>query len=263
MHRILVQSLKMFSSIVPRIISCALILFCSATKGYPSSNSHTFAQSHFSQTLDRAACQTPSQNPLSGCPNGTLLVGPTSQYTTIQSAVASLPNDTTPAVILILPGNYTEQVNVTRSAPVYLLGQTTNIQNQTSNTVNVIWAAIAGTGDNAFTATLTVAPDLDADLTGSGPTGFAVPPNTPFGNVDFRAYNLNFINDYAPYADDPSLALSMGYANAGFYYCGFFSYQDTVRFSQLWPFCRTGIDTLCVFRSTSARSGAHTSPNVP
>ena len=179
-------------------------------------------------TFDRLACQTPSSNPLSGCPSGTLLVGPGSTYATIQSAIASLPNTTDPAYILILPGNYTEQVNVTRSGPVWLLGQTSNIRDQASNVVNVVWAAIAGTGDNAFTATLTVAPNLDADLTGSGPTGHAVPPNNPFGSTDFRAYNLNFVNDYAPYSDTPSLALSMGYANAGFYYCGFFSYQDTV-----------------------------------
>ena len=75
---------------------------------------------------------------------------------------------------------------------------------------------------------LTVAPNLNASLTGSGPTGFPVLDDNPFGNVDFRAYNLNFINDFAPYSNGPSLALRMGYANAGFYYCGFFSYQDTV-----------------------------------
>ena len=180
-------------------------------------------------SLDRLACQTPTTDPLSGCPSGALLVGTDGTFKTVQSAIASLANTTDPAYILILPGNYTEQVNVTRSGPVYLLGQTSNIQDQGSNIVNIIWAAVAGTGDNAYTATLTVAPNLNADLTGSGPTGFPVPADTPFGNTDFRAYNLNFINDFVPYSDGPSLALSMGYANAGFYYCGFFSYQDTVR----------------------------------
>ena len=117
---------------------------------------------------------------------------------------------------------------MTRAAPVYLLGQTSNTKSQYENRVNVIWRAVAGTGDNAFTATLTVAPNLNADLTGAGPTGFAVPSDTPFGNTDFRAYNLNLINDFAPYSDGPSLTLSMGYANAGFYQCQFLSYQDTV-----------------------------------
>jgi hypothetical protein len=103
-------------------------------------------------------------------------------------------------IILIASGNYTEQVNVTRRGPTYLIGQTVHPKDQSYNTVNIIWAAIAVTGlDNAFTSTLTVAPNLDASLTGSGPTGFAVPPGTPFGCVDFRTYNLNFINDFAPY----------------------------------------------------------------
>ena len=90
-------------------------------------------------------------------------------------------------------------MNVTRIGPTYLLGQTTNPTNYTANTVNIIWAAVAGTGDNTYTSTLTVAPNLNASLTGSGTTGFAVPDDTPFGSIDFRTYNLNLINEYAPY----------------------------------------------------------------
>jgi hypothetical protein len=122
-------------------------------------------------------------------------------------------------IILIASGNYTEQVcsafpspsttklnflqvNVTRQGPTYLIGQTAHPTKQSYNTVNIIWAAIAVPGlDNAFTSTLTVAPNLNASLTGSGPTGFAVPAGTPFGCVDFRTYNLNFINDFAPYCE--------------------------------------------------------------
>lgn len=179
-------------------------------------------------SFDRTACQAPTVQPLQGCPEGTLLVGPSAQYKTIQSAASSLPDDNSTAYILIQSGNYTEQANVTRAAPVYLLGQTQNPKNNSQNTVSVVWAAVASTGDNAFTSTLTVAPNLAAALTGSGPTGYAVPPDNPFGNTDFRSYNLNFINDAFPYSATPSLALSMGYANAGFYYCGFYSYQDTI-----------------------------------
>ena len=71
-------------------------------------------------------------------------------------------------------------------------------KNYTLNIVNIVWAAVAGTGDNAYTSTLTITPNLNASLTGSGPTGFTVPADMPFGCVDFRTYNLNFINDYAP-----------------------------------------------------------------
>lgn len=108
--------------------------------------------------------------------------------------------------ILIEPGNYTEQVNVTRVGPTYFLGQTNTPKNQSLNKVKVRWAAVTGntalnlTFDNAFTATLTIAPTLDADLTGSGTTGFDVPDGTPFGSVDFRTYNIDFINDFIDFS---------------------------------------------------------------
>lgn len=153
---------------------------------------------------DRYACQKHSKNPLEGCDvEKTVFVdivgnSSTSKFKTVQSAVASLPNDTDTYIILIASGDYREQVNVTRRGPTYLLGQTTNSKNYTYNTVNIKWAAAAATGeDNAYTSVLTVAPNLNASLTGSGTTGFAVPDDTPFGCVDFRTYNLNFINDYA------------------------------------------------------------------
>jgi hypothetical protein len=116
---------------------------------------------------------------------------------TFSIAISSLPNNSDTYVILIASGNYREQLNVTRRGPTYLLGQTSHPKNHSLNTANVFWAAAAGTGDNAYSSVLTVAPNLNASLTGSGPTGFAVPDDTPFGCVDFRTYNLNFINDYA------------------------------------------------------------------
>lgn len=138
----------------------------------------------------------------------------------------------------MLPGNYTEQVNVTRPGPLTLLGQTANPNENLKNVVNVIWhnatgTATTGTYDNLYTSTLTIAPTLNSSATGSGPDGNPVPPGTPFGNTNFRVYNINFVNDYLPYSAGPSLALSMSYANAGFYYCGFYSYQDTVYVGKL------------------------------
>jgi len=186
---------------------------------------------------DRAACQRITANPLEGCDEkSTLLVSPSTKgaFGTIQSAVLSLPNNKDAFTLLIEPGNYTEQINVTRVGPTYFLGQTDNPKDQSLNEVRVFWAAVTGNTalnlsfDNAFTAVLTVAPDLDADLTGAGTTGFDVPDGTPFGCVDFRTYNIDFINDFIDFGDGPSLALSMGYANAGFYQTGFYSWQDTI-----------------------------------
>ncbi|KAK4547738.1 hypothetical protein LTR36_000696 [Oleoguttula mirabilis] len=187
---------------------------------------------------NRAACQAPTRNPLEGCAKNTLLVGPNANFTSVQEAVLSIGNTTTAWTILILPGNYTEQVNVTRQAPLTLLGQTSHPNNASKNIVNIIWhnatgTATTGTYDNAYTSTLTIAPDFNASTTGSGTDGNPVPAGTPFGNENFRTYNLNFINDYLPYSAGPSLALSVSYANAGFYYTQFLSYQDTVYVGKL------------------------------
>ncbi|OAK94171.1 pectin methylesterase [Phaeosphaeriaceae sp. SRC1lsM3a] len=189
-------------------------------------------------SIDRRTCQFPSQNPLEGCPKDTILVGPNEKYNTVQSAVLSLPNDTSSRYILISPGNYTEQVNVTRPGPVYLFGQTKYPNEQNKNTVSIIWRNATGaeansTLDNAYTSTLTVAPTFNSSKTGSGPTGDPVPAGTPFGNVDFRAYNIDFANDFRPYSSGPALAVSVSYANTGFYHCGFYSYQDTVYIGKL------------------------------
>lgn len=182
---------------------------------------------------DRAVCQSPTTNPLKGCPKGTILVGPSGDFPTVQDAVLSLPNNTDPYTILITAGNYTEQVNVTRPGPLTLLGQTDHPNDASQNLVNVLWANATGTPatgsyDNAYTSTLTVAPTLNASFTGAGPQGSPVAPGTPLGNADFRTYNLNFANTYRPYSAGPALALSVSYANASFYYTQFLSYQDTV-----------------------------------
>lgn len=193
-----------------------------------------FAACTAASTVNRKTCQYPSEQPLDGCPENTLLVGPGQHFSTIQSAILSLPHNASPQHVLVLPGDYTEQVNITRTGPVYIYGQTKDPNDQSKNSVNMIWhnatgAAANSTLDNAYTSVLTVAPTFNASTTGSGPNGNPVPADTPFGNTDFRAYNLNFINDFKPYTAGPSLAVSVSYANTGFYYCGFYSYQDTVR----------------------------------
>jgi pectin methylesterase-like acyl-CoA thioesterase len=196
---------------------------------------------------DRLACQKATHDPLKGCPKHTSLVDAGAAknltktknvFSSIQSAVLSLPHDNSTQYILILPGQYTEQVNVTRPGPLYLLGQTNDAVSLAKNTVEVIWhnatgTATTGSYDNAWTSTLTIAPTFNSSTTGAGPTGNPVPENTPFGNFDFRAYNLNFTNDYLPYSAGPSLALSTSYANTGFYHCSFKSYQDTVYVGKL------------------------------
>ncbi|EED18594.1 pectin methylesterase, putative [Talaromyces stipitatus ATCC 10500] len=181
---------------------------------------------------------------ISACPANTIIVSndhssPSSQhahFTSIQSAILSLPHDNSSATILIRAGNYTEQLNITRPGPVTLLGETWDPLTATENQVTVYWSAANSNSrymDNAFTSILTVAPTQNASLTGAGPTGWPVPADTPYGNSDFRAYNIDFRNVFSEYSAGPSLAVSVSYANAGFYYSGFYSYQDTVYIGKL------------------------------
>ncbi|KAI0010900.1 pectin methylesterase family protein [Xylariaceae sp. FL0662B] len=194
--------------------------------------------------------QRKTLDPLEGCPHGTLHVSHSDKkavFQTIQSAIASIPNNTTPCIILIAPGIYTEQLDVTRQGPVTLLGMSDQpwqakhyadiSHNTTRRTgVQVYWNSANLDGsftDNVYTGVLTVGTTLNATLTGSGPTGFPVPEETPFGCTDFRAYNIDFRNDFRPYASGPAHALGVSLANAGFYSCGFYSYQDTIYIGKL------------------------------
>lgn len=183
-------------------------------------------------------CQKRTADPLHGCPLGTLYVSQTdksAKFQTIQGAISSLPNDTTSHIILIAPGIYTEQLNVTRQGPLTLLGVSdrpsrgepyANITYDSvqENDVQIYWNSAnhnVSFPDNVYTGVLTVGPNLNATLTGSGPTGFPVPDDTPFGCTDFRAYNIDFRNEFAPYSDGPAHAVGVSRANAGFYSCGF------------------------------------------
>ncbi|GAO13077.1 hypothetical protein UVI_02024390 [Ustilaginoidea virens] len=164
-------------------------------------------------------CQQPTSDPLEGCPRGTILVRPSES---VQSAIAALPRDASPQVILILPGHYTEQLDVKRPGPTALLGQTAHPTNRKRNRVRIAWAAAVvkgGHADAASTAVLTVAPVLGARR--------AAPADDFYGCKRFSAYNIDFSNDYAHSAVGPSLVVSLTYANAGFYWCGIYGYQDT------------------------------------
>ncbi|KAJ5624316.1 hypothetical protein N7510_000625 [Penicillium lagena] len=198
---------------------------------------HSAAIQQQHSSTSRQQCQASSAH----CPYGTIVVSASDKYadfTTIQAAINSLPNDTSTQTILILAGSYKEQLNITRSGPITLLGETTSPSDAAANRVTITWDAANedSTGesvDNVYSSVMIVAPTLDASLTGSGTTGYPVPDDTPFGNRDFRAYNIDFTNTYAEYSAGPAHALSFSRANGGFYYCGFYSYQDTIYVGKL------------------------------
>jgi pectin methylesterase-like acyl-CoA thioesterase len=72
-----------------------------------------------------AQCQRITDDPLEGCPSNTLFVSvddSQADFTSVQDAIESIPEVNSTYHILIAPGNYTEQLNVTRQGPLYLLG---------------------------------------------------------------------------------------------------------------------------------------------
>ncbi|KAK6068594.1 pectinesterase family protein [Seiridium cupressi] len=201
-----------------------------------------------------AGCQKKTADPLSGCASGTLYVSQndtSADFSSIQAAIASLPNNTDAYTILIAPGIYTEQLNVTRQGPLTLLGQSdlpsrlqaysdvfgSNATDKAhANDVQIYWNSANFNKtftDNVYTGVLTIGPTLNSTLTGSGPTGFAVPDDTPFGCSNFSAYNIDFRNEQYPYSNGPAHALGVSRANAGFYSCGFYSWQDTIYVGKL------------------------------
>ncbi|KAI0345642.1 pectin lyase-like protein [Trametopsis cervina] len=174
-------------------------------------------------------------SPLSGCPDGTVFVSPsdpTASFSSVQAAIESLPNEAS-AVILIGEGEYHETVNITRTAPVTLLGQLnteTAFQpsgNATTRNLVQIWnnVFVENGIDDAQSAMLIVAPSFNASLIGAGPTGAPLQPL--FGNVDFKAYNIDFQNRAANFSISQALVTDISYANASFYGSSFASYQDT------------------------------------
>ncbi|CAE6486760.1 unnamed protein product, partial [Rhizoctonia solani] len=156
-------------------------------------------------------------------------------FKSIQEAVLSLPQDTSPQWILIGAGVYKEAVNVTRKGPTTLLGTTNHADKYVQNLVTVYNTTFmnqttqTAEQDNADTQVLTVAPNKWSTWTGKGFYGDTPEPvPNEWGCTDFRAYNINFENRAATKAVGPALAVGVAFARASFYGCTFKSYQDTV-----------------------------------
>ncbi|KAF7555555.1 hypothetical protein G7Z17_g2062 [Cylindrodendrum hubeiense] len=226
-------------SLILKIVLATATFFHSSVAERSQSPAKTYKQ-----------CQRQTRHPTEGCPHGTIYVARNdsgAHFDTIQAAIDSLGNTTVPGHILIAPGNYTEQLNVTRRGPLHLIGMSNkpwkgdlysdiNVNTSAQNDVQIWWNSANHNSlftDNVYTGVLTVGPTLNATLTGSGPTGFAVPADTPFGCTDFRAYNIDFRNEVVQYSYGPAHALGVSRANAGFYSCGFYSWQDTVYVGKL------------------------------
>ncbi|KAL0578164.1 hypothetical protein V5O48_003830 [Marasmius crinis-equi] len=125
------------------------------------------------------------------------------EFSTVQAAVNSLPNDSSSRTIFIFPGTYNEQVSITRSGPLTIMGSTTDTLSQSANSVTIqhsLSATQAGNDDNS--GTLRVHKD------------------------NFKLYNVNVRNTFGQ--GSQALALSSYGNNIGYYASGFYGFQDTV-----------------------------------
>jgi len=159
----------------------------------------TFASPLTSNLVKRASRTSP--------PSGAVVVrqsGATSgQFTTVQAAVNSLPNDSSSRTIFIYPGTYNEVITISRSGPLTIYGSTTDTTSYTSNSV-------------------TIQASGSAASTGSDPTSATMQVN----KANFNLYNVILRNNFGQ--GSQALAINANGDEQGYYGVAFYGYQDTV-----------------------------------
>ncbi|KAK0493504.1 pectinesterase [Armillaria luteobubalina] len=161
-------------------------------------------------SVDATPAQTVKRDSRTSAPSGAVVVRgsgtQSGEYSTVQAAVDSLPDDGTEQVIFIYAGTYSEQVYIDRDGQTTIMGQTSDTSSYTGNTVTITHSSSLGTaGTDDLTGTLRVHKD------------------------DFALYNVNVKNTFGQASTNgQALALSAYGTNQGYYGVGFYSYQDTV-----------------------------------
>ncbi|KAF9483693.1 pectin lyase-like protein [Pholiota conissans] len=143
-------------------------------------------------------------------PSGAVVVRPSNpgagEFTSIQAAVNSLPNDSSSRTIFIFPGTYSEQVVISRSGPLTIFGSTTDTTSYLHNTVTITHSESAG-------------------QSGSDPTSATLQVN----KANFKLYNVNLKNTFGQSSTNgQALAVSASGTQQGYYGVSFTSFQDTV-----------------------------------
>ncbi|KAF9561796.1 pectinesterase [Agrocybe pediades] len=128
-------------------------------------------------------------------------------FDTINTALASLPNDSSSRVMFIYPGTYNEQIDITRPGPLTIYGYTTDTASFTANQVVIQAGVPASTaGSDDASGTLRVHKD------------------------NFRMYNVNVTNTFG--IGSQAIAISQYGNQVGLYACSFIGYQDTLYANQ-------------------------------
>ncbi|KJA15885.1 carbohydrate esterase family 8 protein [Hypholoma sublateritium FD-334 SS-4] len=143
-------------------------------------------------------------------PSGAVVVRPSNpasgEFTSVQAAVNSLPNDSSSRTIFIFPGTYSEQVVISRTGPLTIFGSTTDTTTYLKNTVTITHSeSLEQSGTDAASATLQV------------------------NKANFNLYNVNLVNAFGQATTNgQALAVSASGTQQGYYGVSFSSFQDTV-----------------------------------
>lgn len=203
--------------------------------GFPDSMFGTVAAT--TSTTATSASATASSTTSSLPASATYVVSKTpntTEYGTVESAISALPNDGAEKVILIMPGTYTEQININRTGKVTLRGTTSYINDFSQNEVTIQFNY--GVSTNAGQDELT--PVINSKKTdGSG----------------LALYNIDFVNTFAQAKNYAALAADFYGTNMAAYGCSFVGFQDTLlanKGTQLFSNCYiegSGKNTLIPF----------------
>ncbi|KAL2068017.1 hypothetical protein VTL71DRAFT_16115 [Oculimacula yallundae] len=172
-----------------------------------------FPSSLFSVTPSTTATSSTASSTSTAVPSSSAYVvslTPTEgQYGTVQAAVLALPADGLPKTILIMPGTYTEQININRTGKVTLRGTTSFVNDFSQNQVKIQFSYGVSTdaGQNELTPVIN-----SKKNDGSG----------------LALYNIDFINTFAQRANYAALAGDFYGTNMAAYGCSFIGFQDTL-----------------------------------
>ncbi|KAK0116107.1 hypothetical protein ONS95_013139 [Cadophora gregata] len=131
------------------------------------------------------------------------------QYGSVQAAISALPFDGAEKTIFILPGTYTEQININRTGKVMLLGMTNFVNDFSQNQVKIqfTYGVSTSAGQNELT------PVINTKKTdGSG----------------LALYNIDFVNTFPQTNSYAALAADFYGTNMAAYGCSFIGFQDTL-----------------------------------
>ncbi|RDW56608.1 hypothetical protein BP5796_13073 [Coleophoma crateriformis] len=168
--------------------------------------------------LSSSTSVTPSASASTMCvlpsnvPSTAYVVGPIgscAKYSSISSAIAALPADSTTQYVYILAGTYTEQIPAfARTGPTIFRGESTSPVSQSANLVTLEYSGsvISSAG---------------------GSEAYSVFRSTQYSAKKYAFYNINFVNIATITPNYIAIAMDIKAQQVGFYSCGFSSGQGT------------------------------------